>query len=399
MNYKAALKTRFKTQNEDRVRDNTILIQAGLLISLLTSILFFLQAIAYNGGYMSDLPAHINQALYMANYSIIFLLMKWLLVFTRYTVYSIALLEGLTIGAAFICTALLLEKRFEIGRYMSMIASFCLLPLTNIYVPVLFPRFYLGSIISQPWHNMTYNAMRPLAILTMIFFGPLHEIYRKEKRISWKYWILTCVMLVIATSLKPNFLMGFAPGLLVFILIDFFGKRNTFKNEFLLGCVVLPAIAVLPIQAHMLFDGMNGIVFAPSIFYFNDTIVISVMRFVTALPLPIMVYIHNRHRLENGTGVAAWAYVWAVLEGMFIMEDGPRQTHGNFLWGQFILGYVLFVYVTAMFLRDFNEYRNGNQKRTKGNRAYLTAGFILMALHVASGFYYFHGIIIGAYIY
>lgn len=399
MNFTASLKPKFKNINEDRVRDNTILLQAGLLISVLTSILFFLQALTYGGRYMSDLPAHINQAMFMANYSVIFLLMKWLLVFTRYTIYSVALLEGCTIGFAFICTALTIEKLFSLDRYRSMLASFFLLFLTNIYIPVLFPRFYLGSLISQPWHNMTYNAMRPFAALTMLFFGPLHEIYRKEKRISWKYWILTCVMLVIATSLKPNFLMGFAPALLVFLLIDFFGKRNTFKNEFLLGCVVLPAIAVLPIQAHMLFDGMNGIVFAPSIFFFDDGPMLFFSRFLASMPLAVMVYFYNRHRLENGAGVAAWAHVWAVLEGMFIMEDGPRQTHGNFLWGLYITGYILYLYVYAMFFRNIREYRSGEAARTKGSRIYLIAGIILMVLHVASGLYYFRGIIMGEYIY
>ena len=379
--------------NEDKVRDNTILLQVGLLISLLTSILFFMQILTYHGRYMSDLPAHINQALFMDNYSIIFLVMKWVIEYTRYTMYSIALLEGLTVGFAFICCTITMEKLFGVERYMSMAASVCLITLSHIYIPVLFPRLRWGSLIAQPWHNMTYNSMRPFAVLTMLFFGPLHEIYRKEKRIAWKYWILTALMLVIATMMKPNFLMGFAPGLLVFLLIDFFGKRNTFKNEFLLGCVVIPAIAVLPIQALMLFNEMNGIVFRPSTFFFNDGVLTLIMKFVSAMPLPVLVYYHNRHRLENGAGVAAWAYVWSLLEAMFIMEDGPRAEHGNFLWGIQILGYILFMYVTAMFLRDFMEYHScPKSERKKGDRIYIIAGFILMALHAATGFAYLYGI-------
>ena len=400
MNFANAFKTRPAGLNEDRVRDNTILLQVGLLISAVTSILFFLQILSYQGRYMSDITAHIRQALYMDNYSIIFLLMKWVMAYTRYTMYSVALLFGMTIGCAFICCTVFMERRFGIGRYMSMAASFCLVPLTNIYIPGLFERFYLGSLISQPWHNITYSAMRPLAVLTMLFFGPLHEIYRKEKRIAWKYWILTAVMLVLATSIKPNFLMGFAPALLVFLLIDFFGRRNTFKNEFLLGCVVLPAIAVLPIQAGMLFGGGNGIIFAPSIFFFRDGPMLFVMRFVASLPLAVLVYIHNRHRLENGAGVAAWTHVIAVLEGMFIMEDGPRQEHGNFLWGLYIAGFILYMYVYSMFLRDFMEYRSCDKAaRRTSDKVYLIAGFVLMALHTVSSFAYVRGIFLGQYIY
>ena len=399
MQISGKLKTEFKRIDGDRVRDNTLLLQIALIISLLTTILFYFQVIGYKGGYMSDITAHINQALYMANYSVVFLVMKFIMIHTGYAGIFIALLEGLIVGFTFICTAILIENLFSVNRYLSMIASFCLIPLTNIYIPGLFPRFYLGSLISQPWHNITYNSMRPFAVLTMLFFGHLHEIYRNEKRIDWKYWTLTCIMLVIATTMKPNFLMAFAPALLVFLLIDFFGKRNSFKNEFLLGCVVLPAIAVLPIQAHMLFDGMNGIVFAPSMFFFDDGPLLFVMRFAASLPLAVVVYVHNRHRLEYGAGVAAWGHVFAVLEGMFIMEDGPRQTHGNFLWGLEIMGFILYVYVAAMFLRDFQEYRSGKAARTKANKAYMIAGFILIAMHVCSSAAYMCGLYRGIYIY
>ncbi len=385
----AAIKIGTGKFNQDRARDNMIMVLAALLLSVLTSILFYLEALGYNGGYPSDLPAHISQAMYIRNYSIVFILMKWVFTWTHYLIYSMGLLQGLTVGVAMICTTLTIEKLFDLDKYVSMAISFCLLFLTNIYVPYLFPRYYKGSIISQPWHNITYNSMRPIAVLTMLSFAYLHEIYKKEKRIAWNYWIITCLLLVLATMVKPNFLMGFAPGLLVFLLIDFFGKRNTFKNEFLLGCVVLPAIAVLPIQARLLFDSANGIIFAPSIFFFDDGPVIFIMKFVTALPLPIMVYIYNRHRLINGAGVAGWGYIWSVLEGMFIMEDGLRQTHGNFLWGLEIMGYILFMYVYSMFIRDFKEYRNGTVKKTGGRTVYFIVGFILMALHVITGFRYF----------
>ena len=82
-----------------------------------------------------------------------------------------------------------------------------------------------------------------------------------------------------------------------------------------------------------------------------------------------------------------------------LWEDGPRQSHGNFLWGLYITGYILYLYVYAMFIRNVREYRSGGAARTKGARVYLIAGFILMVLHIASGLYYFRGIIMGEYIY
>ena len=395
MNSAALRKTNISTYDGDRVRDNTILLQAGLLISLLTSIIFYFQAIHYKGLYLADLPAHISQALSMENYSVVFLLMKWAYTVSGNSLYFIGLIQGVTVGLAFVCTTVALEKLFSLKRIVSGAVAICLLTLTSIYIPFIYPRFYNGPVISQPWHNITYSSMRPFSVLTIFFFAYLHEIYKNEKRISWKYWILTSVNLVLATLAKPNYLMGFAPALLVFLLVDFFGKKNTFKNEFLLGCVVLPAVAVLPIQAVLLFNENNSIAIGPSTFFFSEGAFIVIMKFVTALPLPLLVYFHNRHRLKYGAGVAGLSFVWAVLEGMFMMEKGPREMHGNFLWGSEITGYILFMYVYGMLLRDLKEYRTGEVPKNSGTRSYLIISLILAAMHVVSGLVYFSFIVRG----
>lgn len=399
MNFAATIDKKISRFDEDKYRDNIILVLTAILLSVLTSILFYLQTLSLSGAWESDLPTHISYALYMDNYSILFALIKWLYTVTNYMNYSIGLLEGLTVGFAFLVVTITIEKLFSHSRWLSMAISFCLLFLTNMYVPGLFPRFYRGSLISQPWHNITYNAMRPFAVLTMLFFASLHKIYREEKRISLKYWLLTCVSLVISAMLKPNFLMGFAPALLVYLLIDFFGKRNTFKNEFLLGCVVLPAIAILPIQAGLLFDDSNGLIFGPSIFFFTEGVVFFIMKFVSSLLLPAIVYIYNRRRLDNGAGIAAWGFFWVTLQAMFIMESGIRQTHGNFLWGCEILGYILFMYTFSMLIRDFKEYRAGVVEKTTLRKVYLIVGFILTAVHLITGFYYFSWVARGYFFY
>ncbi|MBQ9065147.1 MAG: hypothetical protein IJ123_06845 [Blautia sp.] len=399
MDFAEKIKTKTGMIDEDRWRDNYIIVLSAILLSVLTSILFYMQTLNIEGSYGSDLPSHISYALTQDNYSIVFLLIKWIYTGTHYLNYSIGLLDGLTVGAAFLCTTFTVRRLFPLSKWTSMAIAFGLLMLTHIYIPVLFPRYYMGSLLSQPWHNITYNFMRPFAVLTMCAFARLHEIYKNEKRISWKYWICTCICLVLSTVVKPNFLMGFAPALLVFLLIDFFGKRNTFKNEFILGTVVLPAAAVLPIQALLLFNEENGIIFAPSIFFFSEGMLIFLMKFLTALPFPVMVYIYNRRRLINGAGIAAWGYFWAVMEGMFIMESGMRMTHGNFMWGVEIMGYILFMYCVPMFIRDFNEYRSGGAGRTAVRRAYIICGFILMACHLMTGLVYFIKICHGEWYY
>lgn len=370
------------------------------LFSVFTSLLFHRQALEYLGGYPSDLPAHITQAVVQDhyNYSLIFIFMRWAWLLSHKRVFSVAILEGLLIGLTMICTAIVIEKLYHAGKWICIGISFFLLFLTSIYVPWLSPWYYRGSIIAQPWHNITYNAMRPAAVLTMLFFSRLFKTYREEKRISAKNWLLTCLLLIITTMCKPSFLMAFAPALLVFILIDFFGRRNSFKNEFLLGCVVLPAMIVLPFQAGVLFGGENGFMVAPSIFFFGEGWLVLFLKFVTALPLPVMVYIHNRHSLSGGAGIAAWGHFFALMEAMFFMEQGPRMTHGNFLWGIYIMGYILFLYACSMFFRNLREAKEAGGM-TVGRRAYFAAGFVLMGLHLFCGLRYFTLICQGKHFY
>lgn len=379
------------------IKDRFALLLIAVLVSGFTALFFHRQALEYQGAYPSDLPAHISQAVFQDhyNYSLIFIFMRWALLLTNYRVYSVAVLDGLLIGLTFICTALFIEKVYAHGKWLSMAVSFFLLFLTSIYVPGFSPWYYRGSIIAQPWHNITYNAMRPCAVIFLLLFVRLLEIYREEKRIDLKYWILSCLMLVVTTMNKPSFLMAFAPGLLVILLIDFFGRKNTFKNEFLLGCVVLPAIAVLPFQAGVLFGGENGVMVAQSLFFFGEGRLVLFLKFVTALPLPIMVYCHNRHRLNHGADIAAWGYFWALMEAMFLMESGPRMMHGNFLWGIEIMGYILFIYAASMFFRDFKE----TGKKTVGRMVYLSFGLIFMMLHIISGLSYFSLICRGNHFY
>ncbi len=376
-------------KTRSRRREILTLAVGAAVIALLSSFLFYRQITHYNGLYISDLPTHIQQAITTENYSVCFMLIKLVYTLSGGSSYSVALLEGVIFGLTWICTALAIGKLSGLPGWISRIISCVLLFLTNIYIPGLFPRYYMGSLISQPWHNITYASMRPFAVLTMLFFSDLLQIYRTEKRISWKYWGLSCFTLFMSTIMKPNFLMAFAPALLVILIIDFLGRKNTFKNEFLLGCVVLPACAVLPVQGLLLFnEEESGIVFGPSIFFFTEGTLIFIMKFVSAVTLPLIVYIFNRRKLLRGADIAALGYLWSVLEGMFIMETGMRQNHGNFLWGYEILGYILFMYTVPMFIMNIREYLNGGLRKTAGNAAYLIAGAVLCILHLISGIAY-----------
>ena len=380
-----------KTENRktgNKWKDILILCFIAAGISLISTFLFYRQVTKTNGLYLSDLPAHISYAINTENYSLCFKMIKAVYLLSGGNGISVALLEGIIFGLTWICTTLTIEKLSRLKRWICMAIAAGLLFLTNIYIPVWFPRFYMGSIISQPWHNITYASMRPFAVLTILFFSDLFSIYRNEKKISGKYWGLTCASLFMATLMKPNFLMAFAPALLTFLIVDLLKKKNTFKNEFILGCVVLPACAIMPIQALLLFDEESGIIFAPSIFFFTEGKLIFIMKFVSCLTLPLLIYIYNRRNLLKGADFAAIGYLWSLLEGMFFMESGMRQTHGNFLWGCEIMGYILFMYAVPMLLINIREYLKGNIRKTTENRIYIISCSVLLCLHLLSGIAY-----------
>ena len=113
MNSAAANRKNNTKMEQSRLADNFILCFHSILLSVLTSILFYIHTLNLPDSYMSDLATHISYAMTQDNYSVLFALMKWLYTHAKYKNYSIALLEGLTVGFAFLAATVMIEKLYS----------------------------------------------------------------------------------------------------------------------------------------------------------------------------------------------------------------------------------------------------------------------------------------------
>ena len=203
--------------------------------------LYYNQAVSTDSGFPSDLPFHINFGLtgvscYNILYSILALLWKM-----RGGAYVIAaLLSLLTLSSIFASYKLfgyLLPCFNQNNLLVIAIISNMVMP---FYITVLNDN-HLGLQGSVIYHNSTFIAMKPFAILSLLVFFHLREKY--QTKITFKDWIRFATVLLVATVIKPNFLFGFAPAMLIAMIIDFIkGHGESLIRFILLGTTVFPAI-------------------------------------------------------------------------------------------------------------------------------------------------------------
>ena len=385
-----------------KIKDYIIIILASLIMAAFFSFVFYRQAIMHNGEYISDLPTIINMALTTRPASVLLAFIRLLLEKTGYMLYSVGLFEGLLMGFTWAYGCLFIHRHFGFKMPAARLLSFGLLFLTGIAVPVLFPRFFNGSIVTQPWQNISYIAMRAFALPAMYYFVDLFRIYSEEKRIAWKYWILTCVMTFLATLMKTGFIMVFATALTGFLLFDIIKKKTDIKTAVLMGALLIPSLILLFVQYYLLATQAEGepyrIIFGLSGFFFSEGILFFIMKFISGLAFPAIVLWHNRRRLRRDTAAVIAGYDLALIEAMLFVEGGAREGAGSFLWGMMLYAYFLFLYTVPMLISDLTEKKQGN-KNAGSERLYRIIGTILMLLHLGCGLYYYYWLMKGNYFY
>ena len=74
--------------------------------------------------------------------------------------------------------------------------------------------------------------------------------------LRWKDWLIYTLFLTTATAFKASFVFAFAPSLLILLIVDLVQTRGrNLKREILMGCSVLPSIALCLLQSIVLFGG------------------------------------------------------------------------------------------------------------------------------------------------
>lgn len=263
-------------------------------------------------------------------------------------------------------------------------------PPKGIYLPGI-KNNYVGVFSPNPFHNATYNATRPFAIVTYFLFGKILTEY--EKNPNRKDQLLFSLFLFLTTITKPSFTFVLVPtaGLIMLYRIIKTRFRN-FVPSVKLGLCFLPTFAALIYQFFGVFapaeDGESGIGFGIATAWklHCDNIPLAIGL---ALGFPIFTLMVNYKQLKQ----AKWyRFSWQMMlislaEVLFMYEKGFRLPDMNFSWG-YMHG-IFFVFVSSLIVLIRRTWK-------KEEHLWLTiAQWLAYGWHLACGIYYFMGIFAG----
>lgn len=264
----------------------------------------------------------------------------------------------------------------------------------NLAQAVWIPRggyWYQGTIIGTVYHNTTYIMLAPFALLAVLAF---YKVWQgMEGKLDLRVWIVYTLLLTLATSFKASLVFAFAPALLVLLVADLIRTRGrNLRQEVIMGCSVLPSIALCLIQANVLFaepdSGMkliftvdfdrHAMLWGP----FNEASVLGLLRsfvFVAAVGI-----------LFGRTAWRSFRYRFSLLvfgvamaEALLIVESGERLYHANLWWGPFICYWVFLLESVSVWLGEWVRWKNGMRGGRLGLR--LAVCGAALAWHIVSG--------------
>lgn len=280
-----------------------------------------------------------------------------------------------------------------------------LFPPEGIYLPGI--RFtYLGVFTANPYHNATYVAARPFAILAFLWYAGLLPIY--EKGVGKKAedtagetpgisdYLLFSVFLLLATLTKPSFtlvLVGTAGLIMLFRL--FRSKFRNFVPSLQLGLCFVPTFAALLYQYSGVFaakegaEGGIGFTLGEVWGYYCDIIPLAIGL---AIGFPLLVLALNFRELkQNSLYRLSWQlYLMSFAMAFFLYEKGFRKPDFNFSWGyMYGIFFCHLAALTVLLKATFQAVPKGAPVR---NRLFLGAQWLAYLWHVMCGLYYFWGL-------
>ena len=369
-------------------RSRLLLALCGVLLLLLCwrwQRIFYLMCADY---IRSDMPAHIALALGHNDYSLASYIVRvlWALFGEArgQTLLSLVLTANQLLGVLTVC--FLLRRMFPtLDTALALLAAI----LAHVCGPWILPgqtEMYLGVYNGNVLHNMTLLFSRTPVPLVLLFFFRLWD--SREGRLRLKDWLGLALTLALSTLFKPSFLGAFAPAVLVMLIWDFIKTRaKGFKNEFLIGCAVLPSAAVLLWSSSVLFaEDFAGTSSGVALRALTLGGLLSLLvMYLRGLLLPLWSHFTQGVREnERGHLRIVWGVLGvAILEALTLTETGFRANDGNFEWGSLALYPTVFALAIALLIRFLQ--RTDRKKRPDAVKA--AVGLVLLLGHLAVGLY------------
>ena len=397
--------------NKDK-KAQIIFVILTFFYSFIMFVLFYRQCVEYQGLYLSDMKAYIQEAQGIdSGYSFPYPIMFWIArIFMIFVNPQLAM--ACTVTLLNTCSLIFIKYYMDIyvkdmlvkaerdwsGTWDVLISvlSVSLLFVAMLYAPRghgFFGFDYIyrcnGSYTPNPFWNATYLATRPFSIVC--FFSGIRLLDSYEKKMDKRDWITFAVSLLLTTMTKPSYTLVAVVAFAVIMLYRFLrSKFGNFKQSVLFGLSFIPAACALLYQYAGVFTGTNsmgeetgigfGIATAWSIF--SNNIPLSIFM-AAAFPLGVLAI--NLPRLKDTTW---FRHGWQIWMSGFIMflclyEKGFRLPHMNFSWG-YMHGLFFIFFVSVLMLL-----RNSIEKKGRIRTAIVTAGWLGYLWHLGCGMVYF----------
>lgn len=290
-------------------------------------------------------------------------------------------------------------------------------PPTGIYLPGIKYK-YLGVFTPNPFHNATYMAARPFAMLAFFKYGELLPLYEQEN--AWKEhgrdYLLFSVYLLLATMAKPSFTIVLVGAAGILMLWRMFGSKfRDFLPTIRLGICFIPTFVDLLYQFRGVFvpqegqEGGIGFTFGHVWMQYCSNIPLAIGL---AAGFPILVLLLNYKELRRDSIYRfSWqVYVMSFLMAFCLYEKGFREMDFNFSWGYmygiffaFVGALLVLLRATARACEKTAELQAGSnpEARSKRCRIRVVIGIQWLAYlwHLICGLYYFYGFLKGAMYY
>ena len=273
-------------------------------------------------------------------------------------------------------------------------------PPTGIYLPGIKYK-YLGVFTPNPFHNATYMAARPFAILAFFKYGELLPVYEQPNAVREhkRDYILFAIYLLLATMTKPSFTIVLVGAAGILMLWRMFRSRfRNFVPTVWLGVCFIPTFMDLLYQFRGVFvpqegqEGGIGFTFGHVWAQYCGNLPLAIGL---AIGFPILVLLLNYKELHKDSIYRfSWqVYVMSFLMAFFLYEKGFREMDFNFSWG-YMYG-IFFAFVGALLVL----LRATANADTRKRRIVVAVQWLAYLWHLVCGVYYFWGFLQGAMYY
>ena len=252
-----------------------------------------------------------------------------------------------------------------------------------IYLPIMNRGLYGNTVFGNLFHNSTSLFSRTLVPIILVIL--LKLLFNENTNNKKKDSLFLMILLSITTAFKPSFIFVAIPALAIyFIYISIKFKFVYFRKCFGISLCFIPAFIIALIQYYMLYINVDKNNANHIVLYFptyKEYIKIFMMYFRSLLlPLISLLFINFKFKNFKQCSFVFYFMLIAILESVYLIEDGTRRYHGNFAWGTVILYQSVFlVSIASLFNFDTSSKRN--------KRIY-AIGVTTLYLHIVFGILY-----------